>query len=132
MLQGVVKGVLEVFRRSPLEADQEWRDFLEALAGQAAIAIDSATLFQDLQRSNAELTVAYDATIEGWSRALDLRDKETEGHTRRVTEMSVRLARTMGITGADLTNVRRGALLHDIGKLGVPDAILLKPGSADR
>jgi HD-GYP domain-containing protein (c-di-GMP phosphodiesterase class II) len=126
--QGAIKGVLEVFHRSPLEADQEWRDFLDVLAGQAAIAIDSATLFQNLQRSNAELTAAYDATIEGWSRALDLRDKETEGHTQRVTEMSVRLARMMGITGADLTNVRRGALLHDIGKLGVPDAILLKPG----
>jgi HD-GYP domain-containing protein (c-di-GMP phosphodiesterase class II) len=126
--QGVVKGVLEVFHRSPLEADQEWLEFLEALAGQAAIAVDSARLFEDLQRSNAELTVAYDATIEGWSRALDLRDKETEGHTRRVTEMTVRLARAMGLAGADLINVRRGALLHDVGKLGVPDAILLKPG----
>lgn len=126
--QGVVKGVLEVFHRTPLEVDQEWLDFLESLAGQAAIAIDNATLFEDLQRTNVKLTMAYDATIEGWSRALDLRDKETEGHTRRVTEMSVQLATAMGMSGADLVNVRRGALLHDIGKLGIPDAILLKPG----
>ena len=62
------RGV-EIFHRTPLEVDEEWRDFLEVLAGQAAIAIDSATLFADLQRSNAELTVAYDATIEGWAKA---------------------------------------------------------------
>jgi len=76
----------------------------------------------------SELRVAYDATIEGWSRALDLRDKETEGHSRRVTAMSLRLAEDMGISGADLLHVRRGALLHDIGKMGIPDSILLKPG----
>ena len=75
-----------------------------------------------------ELEEAYNALLEGWSRALDLRDHETEGHSRRVTEMSVRLARAIGITGEDLENVRRGALLHDIGKMGIPDAILRKPG----
>ncbi|WP_406699601.1 HD domain-containing phosphohydrolase [Singulisphaera sp. Ch08] len=129
IFQGKVKGVLEVFHRAPLELNEEWLDFFGAFAGQAAIAIENATLFEDLQRTNAELTVAYDATIEGWSRALDLRDKETEGHTRRVTEMSVRLARAMGMGGADLINVRRGALLHDVGKLGIPDEVLLKPGA---
>ncbi|WP_422931397.1 PAS domain S-box protein [Singulisphaera sp. PoT] len=77
---------------------------------------------------NRELAAAYDETIEGWAKALDLRDKETEGHTRRVTEMSLRLARAMGLAGEDLVHIRRGALLHDIGKLGVPDAVLLKPG----
>jgi len=77
---------------------------------------------------NAELTGAYDATIEGWSRALDLRDKETEGHCRRVTEMTLRLACALTLPEEDLVQVRRGALLHDIGKMGVPDAILLKPG----
>ncbi len=77
---------------------------------------------------NAELTGAYDATIEGWSRALDLRDKETEGHSRRVTEMTLRLARALGLPEEALVQARRGALLHDIGKMGVPDAILLKPG----
>ena len=77
---------------------------------------------------NAELTGAYDATIEGWSRALDLRDKETEGHCRRVTELTLRLACALKLPEDALVQVRRGALLHDIGKMGVPDAILLKPG----
>src|SRR5690606_10398994 len=72
--------------------------------------------------------LAYDTTIEGWSCALDLRDRETEGHTIRVTELTLRLARAMGINDSELVHVRRGALLHDIGKMGIPDAILLKPG----
>ncbi|HYP41169.1 MAG TPA: PAS domain S-box protein [Chloroflexia bacterium] len=129
LVKGQVKGVLEIFHRARFEADPEWLDFLEALAGQAALAIDNATLFDDLQRSNVELALAYDTTLEGWSRALDLRDKETEGHTRRVTEMTMRLARFMGVSEADLVHVHRGALLHDIGKMGIPDSILLKPGS---
>jgi putative nucleotidyltransferase with HDIG domain len=126
--KGQVKGVLEVFHRSRLDAQSEWLDFLEALAGQAAIAIDNASMFDDLQHSNIELALAYDTTLEGWSRALDLRDHETEGHTQRVTEMTVRLARAMGVPDAELVHVRRGALLHDIGKMGIPDSVLLKPG----
>ncbi|MEW5952901.1 MAG: HD domain-containing phosphohydrolase [Bacillota bacterium] len=78
--------------------------------------------------SNIELTLAYDATIEGWSRALDLRDKETDGHSRRVTDTTILLARAAGMSEAELAHVRRGALLHDIGKMGLPDRILLKPG----
>jgi HD-GYP domain-containing protein (c-di-GMP phosphodiesterase class II) len=81
-----------------------------------------------LQRANLELIAAYEATIEGWSRALDLRDKETEGHTLRCTQITLDLARAMGVSEGELVHVRRGALLHDIGKLGVPDSILLKPG----
>ena len=127
LAKGEVKGVLEVFQRSALEPDAEWLDFLKALAGQAAIAIDNAILFDSLQRSNSELTLAYDATIEGWSHALDLRDKETEGHSRRVTEMTVRLARAFGFSEAELVQVRWGALLHDMGKMGIADGILLKP-----
>lgn len=126
--KGEVKGMLEIFHRKPLNPDSEWLEFLSTLAGQAAIAIADATLFNDLQRSNIELTIAYDATIEGWSRALDLRDKETEGHTRRVTEITTELAQAMGFNDAELVYVRRGALLHDIGKMGIPDNILLKPG----
>jgi len=80
------------------------------------------------KRAQAELQAAYEATIEGWSRALDLRDKETEGHTQRVTEITMRMARTMNIPEDELVHIRRGALLHDIGKMGVPDNILLKPG----
>ena len=125
--RGQVTGVLEVFKRAPLQPQSDWLDFLEALAGQAAIAIDNARLFDDLQRSNVDLSLAYDATIEGWSRAMDLRDKETEGHTQRVTELTERLARATGIGEAEMAHIGRGALLHDIGKIGVPDHILLKP-----
>jgi len=120
--------VLEIFHRAPFGPDPEWLDFLETLAGQTAIAIDNAELFEGLQRSNTELALAYDATIEGWARALELRDRETEGHTRRVTELALRLARAMGVGNAELAHLRRGALLHDIGKMGIPDGILLKPG----
>ena len=125
--KGQVKGVLEIFQRTLFEITMDRQDFLETLAEQAAIAIDISRLFNDLQKSNMELALAYDATIEGWSRALDLRDHETEGHTLRVTEMTKQLARSMNISEADIVHIRRGALLHDIGKLGVPDRILLKP-----
>ncbi|HEY0069514.1 MAG TPA: PAS domain S-box protein, partial [Chloroflexia bacterium] len=128
LAKGQIKGVLEIFHRSAVEPEAEWLDFLETLAGQAAIAIDNATLFDDLQQSNLELALAYDVTLEGWSRALDLRDKETEGHTQRVTETTTRLARYMGVPEAEMAHIRRGALLHDIGKLGIPDSVLLKPG----
>ena len=120
-------GAMEIYHRAPLIMTTEWLKFLETLAGQAAIAVDNSTLFKNLQQSNLELSQAYEATIEGWSAALDLRDRETEGHTRRVTEMTVRLAERLGFSKQELVNVRRGALLHDIGKMGVPDRILLKP-----
>ena len=127
--KGEVKGVLEVFQRSPRQPEPHWLQFLDTLAGQAAIAIDNVTLFDGLQRSNLDLSLAYDTTIAGWSRALDLRDKETEGHSQRVTDLTLALARGMGMSEADLVHVRRGALLHDIGKMGIPDSILLKPGA---
>jgi len=126
--KGNVKGVVEVFSRTFKPTDAEWLDFLETLAGQTAIAVDSAATFEELQRTNGELELAYDATLEGWSHALDLRDKETEGHTERVTHMTVQLARQMHIPETQIKHIRRGALLHDIGKLGIPDSILLKPG----
>jgi PAS domain S-box-containing protein/putative nucleotidyltransferase with HDIG domain len=126
--KGQIKGVLEIFHRAALEPESDWFDFLNNLAGQAAIAIENSTLFESLQQSNSELGLAYDATIEGWSHAMDLRDKETEGHTLRVTETTVKLARRFGFSEADLVQIRWGALLHDIGKIGVPDRILLKPG----
>ncbi len=123
-----VIGVLDIFNRSPLNPDKAWLDFMEALTSQAAIAIGSAKLFDDLQHSNIQLLQAYDKTIEGWSRALDLRDHETEGHTQRVTELTIRLAREFGLKDEEIAQIRRGALLHDMGKMGIPDAILLKPG----
>ncbi len=123
-----VQGVLEIFHRTPLCLPPEDMEFLATLADQAAIAIDNAGLFRDLQRFNQELGLAYETTLEGWSRALDLRDRETEGHTKRVTELTLRLAQTLGVSGNELVHIRRGALLHDIGKMGIPDSILLKTG----
>lgn len=129
--KGQLQGVLEIFHDEPLPESDDWHDFLEVLAVQAAIALSNAKLFEDLERSNIELRLAYDTTIEGWSRALDLKDEETEGHSRRVTELAVQLAARLGLKGEELVHVRRGALLHDIGKMGVPDKILLKPGKLD-
>jgi len=81
-----------------------------------------------LQQAHEDLQQAYDKTIEGWVLALDLRDRETEGHAKRVTEMTVRLARELGCTDEEIVHIRRGALLHDMGKMGIPDEILQKPG----
>lgn len=102
---------------------------LMTIATQASIAMENARLFTEIENSHKDLTLAYDATIEGWSRALDFRDKDTEGHSQRVTEMTWKLARRLGMSQAELLNIRWGALLHDIGKMGIPDAILLKPSS---
>ncbi|PKN15817.1 MAG: hypothetical protein CVU68_13185 [Deltaproteobacteria bacterium HGW-Deltaproteobacteria-3] len=126
--KGQVKGVFEIFCRQRFEADPEWSDFFEALAIQAAIAIDNATLFRKLQESNIELTLAYDTTIEGWAKALELRDSETEGHTQRVAELTLKVACALGIREDELDHVRRGALLHDIGKMAVPDSVLMNAG----
>jgi putative nucleotidyltransferase with HDIG domain len=103
-------------------------EIISAFSNQAAVAIDNARLFDDLQESNAELEIAYQATLEGWVRALDLRDKETEGHTKRVTMLTQRLARSLGLDDEKLMHITRGALLHDVGKMAIPDGILLKPG----
>lgn len=126
--RGQVKGVIELFYRKRFIPDPDWNNFLETLARQTAVAIDDAHLFDRLQRSFTELTVAYDAAIEGWARALELRGIEPEGHAHRLSVVTLDLARRMGIPAGNLVNVYRGVLLHDIGKLAIPDSILLKPG----
>ncbi|GAP08059.1 protein containing HD-GYP domain [Anaerolinea thermolimosa] len=126
--KGQVKGALEVFMARGFVADQEWMDHLETLANQAAIAIDYHAVLTGLIRANQDLINAYDETILGWSRALDLRDRETQGHSQRVATIAVAIAREMGMPEERLTHLYRGALLHDIGKVGVPDEILFKPG----
>jgi putative nucleotidyltransferase with HDIG domain len=98
-----------------------------AFADQAAVAIDNARLFENLKAANEELETAYQATLVGWVRALDLRDKETEGHTQRVAALTQRLSMELGVDAETLVHIRRGALLHDIGKMAIPDAIMLKP-----
>lgn len=129
LVKGELKGILELFQRVYVERDKAWLDLMDTLAQQTAIALDSYFLLDALQRSNLELELAYETTLEGWARALEMRDYETQGHTQRVAALTVDLARVLGIRGEELTHIRRGALLHDIGKIAVSDTILLKKGS---
>ncbi|RPI80462.1 MAG: GAF domain-containing protein [Chloroflexi bacterium] len=126
--KGEVKGVLDIYHRKKVLPDREWMNFLEALAKQAAIAIDNALLFENLQRSNLEVMNTYDITLEGWVRTLGLRDGDTGGHTQRVTDYTLKLAKAVGVADTEMENIRRGALLHDIGKMGIPDNVLRKSG----
>ncbi len=128
VIKGQIKGVLEVYHKSELEPSREWISFLEALAQQAAIALDNSQNFLELQKSQSVLLQAYDDTLMGWANFLDLRDKETEGHTVRVLERTMKAAQRLGVRDEDMEHLRRGVLLHDIGKVGVPDHILNKPG----
>jgi PAS domain S-box-containing protein/putative nucleotidyltransferase with HDIG domain len=127
--KGATRGILETYFRQTFSPNADWIEFIHTLAEQAVIAIDNAQLFENLQQSNQELSLAYDTTLEGWGKALELRDKETQGHTKRVTDLTLELARQMNLPEAELLQIRRGALLHDIGKMGVPDNILRKTGS---
>ena len=110
------------------------RPFIDKLSGWQEFQASSRNITErkeaeeQLQHAHADLQDAYDRTIEGWVRALDLRDRETEGHTQRVTNMTEKLARGLGYTDEEIVHIRRGALLHDMGKMGIPDEILQKPG----
>jgi len=126
-----VIGVIQVQAVLSNQFTPEDAEVISLVANTAAVAIENARLLADLQRSNLGLVQAYDATLEGWSRALDLRDHETDRHTQRVAEGAVALAHALGINDGALANVQRGALLHDIGKMGIPDNILFKPGPLD-
>ncbi len=126
IMQGHTLGSLTVGYERSIRSDE--LHILTAISDIAASAIQRARLYEQTSRQAAELAEAYDATIEGWALALELRNKETEGHSRRVTELTLRLASSMGISETELVHIRRGVLLHDIGKMGIPDSILLKPG----
>ncbi|MBI5841869.1 MAG: GAF domain-containing protein [Chloroflexi bacterium] len=126
--QARIIGVLHIWRHEDRAFDETEVRLLTSIAEMAGNAIHRAALYEQTERDAVELALAYDTTIEGWSKALDLRDKETEGHTLRVTELTERLACNMGMSKAELVHIHRGALLHDIGKMGVPDSILLKAG----
>jgi PAS domain S-box-containing protein len=129
--KGKVQGVLEVYHRSTQEHTQNWHDFLELLAGEAAIAIENAKLFENLQRNNLDLTRDYDTTIETMVKAQELRKPGSLGHSPRLVDMTLRLARQIGLNDVHLVAIRRGTLLHDIGMLAIPDAVLFKPGPLD-
>jgi putative nucleotidyltransferase with HDIG domain len=122
-------GFVWVGRKTEI-AESEVR-LLASVANIAANAIHRTTLHEQTQKDAENLALAYDTTLEGWVHALELRDQETEGHTRRVVQMTVKLARAMGFDEDELEHIRRGALLHDIGKMGIPDSILRKPGVLD-
>ena len=126
---GNLIGALEIAWRSPQYSDTWDVGFLERIAEQIAFVMERTNVLNDYREINTELTVRYNAMIEGLSRALELRDLETEGHTRRVSRLTMRLVEYMGIAADQWDAIRQGALLHDIGKIGIPDAILLKPGS---
>jgi putative nucleotidyltransferase with HDIG domain len=120
-IQDRVIGVLEALNKKQGKFNDEDVKILTAIASQAAVAIENAQLVEALQES-------YESTLEGWAAALDLRDKETEGHSQRVTLLAIELAREIGMSKEELSYLRQGALLHDIGKMGVPDRILHKKG----
>ncbi len=125
---GGLEGALELFTRGPLVLDHDAQVFTETIAHQVSLAMQRDALLIDLHTANLDLEDAYDRTIEGWATALDLRDEDTAGHSQRVTDLTLRLAQRLGLPDEDLQHLRRGALLHDIGKMALPDAILLKPG----
>lgn len=132
-LEGQPTGVLIVGSTSAVrELNAHQIELARTLSFQIALAIANAYLFQSLRSANQELKDAYDATLEGWSLALEMRDQATEGHTRRVAETTLLLAQRIGIAAAELEPLRRGALLHDIGKMSIPDAILHKPGRLNK
>ena len=120
-IQDRVIGVLEALNKKRGKFTEEDVKILTAIASQAAVAIENAQLVEALQES-------YESTLEGWAAALDLRDKETEGHSQRVTWLAMELAQALGMSKEDVSYLRQGALLHDIGKMGVPDSILHKNG----
>lgn len=99
------------------------------LSFEVSLAIANAQLYEKARQAVTDISQAYNATLEGWSRMLDMRDHVTEEHTHRVTELTVALAQRMRFPDSELGHLRRGALLHDIGKMGIPDSILQKPGA---
>jgi HD-GYP domain-containing protein (c-di-GMP phosphodiesterase class II) len=121
-------GYMQLLSKNPHPDDQEWKDYFITLAGQTSLAIENVTLISNEEKAYNELLHAHEATIAGWSKALELRDEETKGHSDRVKYLACHLAKLVGLPRENMSSFRRGVLLHDIGKMGIPDRILLKPG----
>lgn len=126
---GRVRGMLNIVGH---QLTAEHIPAVQAFANHIAVALDNAGLVSSLERARLELEIAYSATLESWVRALDLRDNETEGHTIRVADLTEQLCNTIGMPKESLAHIRRGALLHDIGKMAIPDSILRKPGELSK
>jgi PAS domain S-box-containing protein len=129
MVKGEVLGVLEVLAEKSVCHGPDCREFLQTMAVQLAIALDNANLANQKELAFEALQNSYEATIEGWALALEMRDKETAGHSERVVELTIELAKRVGFSDEECTHLRRGVRLHDIGKMSIPDRVLLKPGS---
>ena len=122
-------GVLEILSHQPFLIQPEWLAFVETLAWHAAIVVENSLRSSEQASVINELEMAVDSLVEGWARAIELREGETEGHTQQLAEMTMRLAQAMNISESDLPHVRRGVLLHDVGNLGLPDSVLFKPSA---
>ena len=129
--KGQIIGLVQALSYRPARFQITDTALLSLVANTAAIAIQNARLAQNLEKTNLDLNQTYEATIDGWTRALELRDFTTERHTHRVVNLTLELAKKLGMETNELVRVRRGAQLHDIGKMGIPDNILLKPGPLD-
>jgi PAS domain S-box-containing protein len=136
IFENSIFGSLSIYADQPDAFDNDEIMLLQEMANDLAYGISTLrtrievdTAGEMLEQSNAELALAYDATLEGWSHALELRERETAGHSQRVVSLTLSLGKILGINDEYLIHVRRGALLHDIGKMGIPDSILLKPGT---
>ncbi len=115
------------YQDEPVYSEKELA-VLNFVADQAQLLIQRKKSEERVRQANLELSLAYDSTLEGWSRALEMRERETAGHSQRVVSLTLGLAKALGLSDEELVHIRRGALLHDIGKMGIPDHILLKPG----
>lgn len=119
--KGQIKGVLEFFFRTPFTPTQEWQQILDAFSVQAALALDNAELFRNLQRAHTELSLSYEAMIEGWARTIEAREQVSPGHNRRVADWAFRVARALGVSAPQLQQIRYGALLHNLEYAFPPD-----------
>ena len=132
LMAGLTDSEVEIHRAIKPDGGVAWQEWVDtAIRDESGKVIEFQSVGRDVterKKAEANLIEAYDTTLEGWARALELRDKETEDHSRRVTELTVKLAQAMGLRGDELTHIRRGAILHDIGKMAIPDEILLKRG----
>jgi HD-GYP domain-containing protein (c-di-GMP phosphodiesterase class II) len=131
MAAGEVIGVLQAFSFKPNQYLESDAALLSLIGNNSANSIQIQRLTTNLARTSQDLSQTFEATIDGWSKALELRDFSTERHTERVVSMTMELGRKIGLTEPDLLRIKRGAQLHDIGKMGIPDSILLKPGPLD-
>jgi PAS domain S-box-containing protein len=128
LTKGRLVGVLEIYQRKPCHPDRDWLDLLDMVAGLVAIAIDIHNLYADSERSRNDTLMALDAIIERWAEGLELRGVESPGHWRRIERLTLMLAQRMGVPEKEIKDIRRGVLLHDVGKMAIPDQILQKGG----